>query len=243
MDEAPRCVAATYLREEFGIIGRTGEGQGVEKILEHRIRDLGPLEPKRTAVLAIHFQNDVISPDGMFGQTFAPAAAAAGIVPRTAALLEAARRTGVHVVYVNVVYWPGYVGHIRNSALFQTVANLGGFMRGTKGVEIVKELTPHKGDIVQEHSRISAFFGNDVTTILTGLGIDTLIVTGVATNVAIDHTVRDAIQLGYRTILVEDCCCTADASYHEASLKTLRVLATAVLTAKDVIDVLDSATR
>lgn len=207
----------------------------MEPILASRIRELGLIEPRRTAVLAVHWQVDVISPEGVFGKVFAPAVAASGIVPRTKSLLAAARRAGARVVYVNVLYFPGYAGHIRNNALFNAVVDQGGFIRGTPGVEVVPELRPESGDITVEHSRISAFFGNDLTTMLIGHGIETVIVTGVATNVAIDHTVRDAVQLGYRTILAEDCCCSSSPDYHEAALKTLRVLATGIAQADELI--------
>ena len=223
----------------------------MEPILASRIRELGLIEPRRTAVLAVHWQVDVISPHGVFGRVFAPAVEASGIVPRTKSLLAAARRAGALVVYVNVLYFPGYVGHIRNNALFNAVvdatsglaadrpATTGGFIRGTPGVEVVPELKPEPGDITVEHSRISAFFGNDLTTMLIGHGIETVIVTGVATNVAIDLTVRDAVQLGYRTILAEDCCCSSSPDYHEAALKTLRVLATGIAKADELIAAFD----
>ena len=82
---------------------------------------------------------------------------------------------------------------------------------------------------------MSVFHGSDLQSILIGHGIDTVAVTGVATNVAVDHSVRDAAQLGYRTLLIEDCCCSSDPSYHEASLKSLRVIATNILTSETFV--------
>ncbi len=215
----------------------------MEPILASRIRELGLVEPRRTAVLAIHWQVDVIAREGVFGKVFANAVEATGIVPRTRDLLAAARRAGALVVYVNVLYWPGYVGHIRNNALFNAVVDQKGFIRGTRGVEVVDELKPAPGDVIVEHSRISAFFGNDLQTILTGHGIETVIATGVATNVAIDHTIRDAVQLGYKTLLAEDCCCSSSPDYHEAALKTLRVLATGIAKSAELIQALDAASK
>jgi nicotinamidase-related amidase len=81
---------------------------------------------------------------------------------------------------------------------------------------------------VIEHTRISSFFGTDLDTILRSLQMRTLIVTGIATNVAVDHTIRDAVQFGYDAILLQDCCYSSVAEYHEAALKTLQVLATQV---------------
>jgi biuret amidohydrolase len=210
----------------------------MEGLIENRISDLGQLIAARTAVLAVHWQVDVVAPEGVFGRTFAPTVTAAGVVPRTRMLLDAARVAGAIVVYVNVQYWPGYVGLVRNNALFNSVVEKKGFIRGTPGVAVIDELSPKPGDVIVEHSRISAFHGSDLLNVLVGHGIETVVVTGVATNVAIDHTVRDAVQYGFRTILVEDCCCSSDPAHHEAALLTLRVLSTGVLMSTEVAGML-----
>lgn len=201
----------------------------MEGLIENRIRDLGGIVARRTAILAVHWQVDVVASEGVFGRTFAPTVTASGVIPRTARLLEAARAAGAMVVYVNVQYWPGYVGLVRNNALFNSVVEKKGFIRGTPGVEVISELAPKPTDVVVTHSRISSFHGSDLLNTLVGHGIETVAVTGVATNVAIDHTVRDAVQFGFRTIVIEDCCCSSDPAHHEAALMTLRVLSTGVL--------------
>lgn len=205
----------------------------MEGLIENRIRDLGQMVPARTAVLAVHWQVDVIAPEGVFGRTFAPTVNASGVVPRTAKLLAAARAAGAMVAYVNVMYHPNYVGLVRNNALFNSVVEKKGFIRGTPGVAVVPELAPQPGDVIVEHSRISSFHGSDLLNTLVGHGIETVAVTGVATNVAIDHTIRDAVQYGFRTVLIEDCCCSSDPAHHEAALMSLRVLSTGVLKADD----------
>jgi nicotinamidase-related amidase len=209
-------------------------------LIENRIRDLSGVDARRTAVLAIHWQVDVVAPEGVFGKTFAPTVEASGVIPRTAKVLDAARAAGAMVVYVNVKYWPDYVGHVRNNALFNSVVEKKGFIRGTPGVDVIPRLKPHAGDAIVEHSRISSFHGTDLLDMLIGHGIETVAVTGVATNVAVDHTVRDAVQYGFRTILLEDCCCSSDPSHHEAALLTLRVLSTGIMTSDAFIGLLSN---
>jgi nicotinamidase-related amidase len=198
-------------------------------LIENTIRDLNALDARRTAVLAIHWQVDVVAPEGVFGKTFARSVEASGVIPRTAKVLEAARAARAMVIYVNVQYWPDYVGLTRNNALFNSAIETKGFIRGTRGVEVIPQLKPQPGDAVVEHSRISSFHGTDLLNMLIGHGIDTVAVTGVATNVAVDHTIRDAVQYGFRTILLDDCCCSSDPSHHEAALMTLRVLSTGIM--------------
>lgn len=207
-------------------------------LIEHRLEGLAKLDRKHTAVLAVHWQVDAIKPEGILGPTFAAMVDATGVVGRTGRVIAAARRAGMPVIYVNVCYWPGHTDLVRNNALFNAVAGMNGFVRGTKGVEVVPELAPQPGDYIVEHSRISSFYGTDLVSILTARGISTLIVTGIATNVAVDHTVRDAVQIGYNVILPEDCCCSSSPAYHEAALLTLRVLATEVTDTETLLSVI-----
>lgn len=204
-------------------------------LLEHRVTGLARLNPKRTAVLAVHWQIDAVKPEGILGPVFGEMVAQTGVIGRTVEVLAAARAAGMSVIYVNVCYWPGHVDLIRNNALFNAVAEKGGFVRGSKGSMIIPEMTPVPGDFIIEHSRISCFHGTDLATLLTSRDIETVVVTGIATNVAVDHTVRDAAQLGYNVILLEDCCCSSSPAHHDAALMTLRVLATEVTQADKFI--------
>lgn len=206
------------------------------RLLSDHTQALVRLDPARTAVLAIHWQNDVLDPAGAFGPAFAGTAAAAGLVPRARRLFDAVRRAGSQLIYLNVAYQPGHPEAIQNSALFRTARERQAFVRGTRGAQVVDALAPQPGDVVLEHGRISGFYGTELDLHLRARGIDTLVVTGMATNVAVDHTVRDAVQLGYRTVLLEDCCSSADAAHHEAALMTLRVLASHVVTCDDFLE-------
>lgn len=208
----------------------------MDRLIKSRVADLGDVNPKRTAILGVHWQDDVVGiHGGDLGDVFAEYVKKTNIVPRTVDLFNKAREAGSLIVFINVAFWPGHQGVIRNNGLFNAVTQRKtSFIRGSKGVEVLPEFGLSKTDYVIEHSRISAFHGSDLLSILIGNGIETVAVTGVATNVAVDHTTRDAAQYGYKTILVEDCCCSSDPSYHEASLKSLQVLATHIVKADEL---------
>jgi nicotinamidase-related amidase len=195
--------------------------------LDHRLSGLERMDPDNTAILAIHWQVDVIEPQGAMG-IFHEAVKRLGVVENTAAVIAAGRKVGMPIVYVNVCYQPGYPELVRNNGLFNTVPKMGCLVRGTPGAMVVARLAPQPGDYVIEHTRISSFYGTELDVILRSLQIRTVICTGIATNVAVDHTIRDAVQYGYDAILLEDCCHSSTAEYHEAGLKTLQVLATQV---------------
>lgn len=192
--------------------------------------DLGP----DCAVLAIHWQNDVVSPAGALGSTFSASAAERGIVARTAALFDTARAKGASVIYVNVEHDLGYPALVCNNAVFNTVAKSNLFLRGTRGAAIIGALAPQPGEPVLSHTRISCFYGTNLLEILIGRNIRRLLLTGVATNVAVDHTARDAAEMGFEVYLVEDCCGTADARFHDMALETLKILCTAIVTSDQI---------
>jgi nicotinamidase-related amidase len=195
--------------------------------LDHRLSGIERMKLDQTAILAIHWQVDVVEPEGAMG-IFHEAVKRLGIVEKTAAVIAAGRKHGMPIVYINVAYQPGYPELVRNNGLFNTVPKMGCLVRGTPGAQVIPRLAPQPGDYVLEHTRISSFFGTDLDTILRSLQMRTLICTGIATNVAVDHTIRDAVQHGYDAILLQDCCYSSVAEYHEAALKTLQVLATQV---------------
>lgn len=200
----------------------------MELLLQNSI-GAGKLLADRTAILGIHWQIDAVKADGAFGPVFANTVAERGVIANTVRVFDTARRHGIPIIYVNVCFWPGLKDLVLNNALFNTVSRTNGFIRGTRGVEIIEELAPRPGDYVFEHSRISAFYGTDLVSTLTGLKIETLVFTGVATNVAVDHSIRDAAQLGYSTVVLSNCCCSSSQAYDDASLMTLKVLATQII--------------
>jgi nicotinamidase-related amidase len=204
----------------------------MQQLIDNAFPELPAFDPRRSALIAIHWQNDVVG-EGAFGSIFAERVASLGIVPRVAASIEAARKIGMTIIFVNVAHTPGHKELVPNNALFRTALARGGFVRGTRGVQVIDALKPAPGDFVIEHSRISAFYGTDLDIILRSQRIDTVFLSGVATNVAVDHTARDAAQQGYNTALLEDCCCSSDQKMHDASLLTLRVMCTAVISAAE----------
>ncbi|MFD0692415.1 cysteine hydrolase family protein [Actinomadura fibrosa] len=182
------------------------------------------LDPATTALINVHWQRDIVTPSGAFGPFFAAEVEARGAVERAASATRTARRHEALVVYARAAFRPGYTDLIQNCALYEQVAAVKCLQDGTPGAEIIPELSPAPDDPVVTHARISAFHGTELDLILRARGITTVLVTGVATNVTVEGTARDAVGLGYRTVLLADACAAADAGAHEATLATFQLL-------------------
>jgi nicotinamidase-related amidase len=212
-------------------------------IIENRLKTSAALSPANTAILAIHWQNDIVLPTGAFGSIFADAVRETGVLSRAAHAVAEARRLGAQVFHVWAAYHPNFQGHIANNALFRTVQQRQAFVRGTPGWQACAEMTPHADDIIVEHTRISAFYGSDLSAQLRAVGVVNLAVTGVATNVAVDLTVRDAVQDGFNTYLLEDCCCSSTAAFHDAAMMTMAALSSHVMKHDQFLELLGAGAR
>jgi nicotinamidase-related amidase len=95
-------------------------------------------------------------------------------------------------------------------------------LRGTKGAEVLDELQPQPTDIILPKRRFSAFFKTDLDQTLRVLGVDTIVVTGVTTEVCVLMTVMDGLSHDFSAILLEDCCASRSKEFHQACLRLYR---------------------
>jgi len=161
----------------------------------------------KTAVLVIDMINDFVT--GVFKNE-----RATKIIPNIKRLLEFSRKQGVPIIYATDAHLPNV----------DTEFEVWGphAVKGSWGAKIIDELKPEKGDFRVLKRMYSAFQGTDLDTLLRELKIDTLILTGVVTDICIQHTAADAFFKGYRIIVPQDCVEAVDAPTQDAAIKFLR---------------------
>ena len=152
-----------------------------------------------------------------------------------AQLLGAARAGGVAVVHTRV----RYAADLADGGLFvQKVPGLAVLRAGAGDLgEFVPELTPAPGEVVVVKQYASAFFGTSLAATLTAQGVDTVVIGGVSTSGCVRASATDAMQHGFRPIVVGDACGDRTAAIHDANL--------ADLSAKyaDLVDLADACRR
>ena len=160
-------------------------------------------------------------------------------VDRIAELLAAARRAGAEVVHTRFV-------------LARDRSNAGNFTRkidlqdsetvmlaGSRGAEIVPDLTPEPGELVIDKARASAFFGTVLLAHLKARGVDTTIVVGGSTSNCIRATVVDACSHDFRTIVPAEAVFDRLPQSHQVGLFDMNRLFADVLPAAEVVAWLD----
>jgi nicotinamidase-related amidase len=95
---------------------------------------------------------------------------------------------------------------------------------GSKEREIPKMIQPKHTDIVLEKSTASIFIGTNFEHMMRNQNINTLIFTGIATEMGIESSARDASNRGFYPVVVSDCVSSFDRDAHERSLKTMTKL-------------------
>lgn len=107
---------------------------------------------------------------------------------------------------------------------------------GHHGWEIIKELTPQKNDIVIKKSTSSFFVGTMLEPVLRAKGIETMILTGVATEHGLDTTARHATCLGFIPVIPEDAVYSRHEDLHKSSIETLkRAFFVEITTADEIV--------
>lgn len=174
------------------------------------------LDPATTAVIVIDMQNAYASPGGYVDLAGFDISGAAGVIGRIGQVLDTARSAGMQVVFLQNGWdadyveagTPGSPNWHKSNALktMRSRPELKGQLlaRGGWDYELVDALAPQPGDIRVHKTRYSAFFNSQLDSVLRARGIRTLVFVGIASNVCVESTLRDAFHLEYFSVMIDD---------------------------------------
>jgi len=97
-------------------------------------------------------------------------------------------------------------------------------MPGSQESMIPGTIEPKQGDMVLEKSFASIFLGTNFEFMLRNRGISTIIFTGIATEMGVESSARDASNRGFYPVVVSDCVSSMDRGAHERSLTNMHRL-------------------
>ena len=137
------------------------------------------------------------------------------VVPTIRRLLAFFRARGLRLVYLTVgSELPDYSDLLPHMRAF---AESAGNTRGNHEHEILDALAPRPGDAVLNKTTMSAFHSSGFERLVRAWGVAQLVFTGISTNSCVEGTARDAVDRGFRGLLVEDGCGAASQSLHDAT--------------------------
>jgi nicotinamidase-related amidase len=162
--------------------------------------------PAKSVLLLMDFQNLIV---GMVG------AEGAALLERASQAREAARKAGMAVMHVRVAFNdPDYAAIPPTNKAFSGLAKSRMITDGTEPAAIHPALAPAPGEEVFTKKRVGALSTTNLGARLKARGIDTLILTGIATSGVVLSTLRDAADQDYRLVVISDCCADPDPEVH-----------------------------
>jgi ureidoacrylate peracid hydrolase len=190
------------------------------------------LSPDWAALLVVDVQNDFCHKDGLFGKLGLDMSGVQAAARRIAALLPAARRAGVPVIFVTMEHEP-----LTNSSAWvhrYPVPRADACVAGTWGAALY-EVTPAPGEPVVAKHRYSPFVGSNIEYMLRARQRMSLLVTGVATNICVESVLRDGFMRDYHVVLVEDCAGAYSERAHQSTVENTRAFLGRVLQSETLL--------
>ena len=177
-----------------------------------------------TTLLINDMQNAFCSKGGYLDRVGFDISAAGPAIAGVASVLASARQAGVHVIHTENGFAPdlhdipaGSPWHVKSPALRymrahpETVGTI--LTEGTWDFAIIDALKPLPGEIVMRKTRPSCFAGTNLEILLRSWGTRTLIVVGIACNVGVEWTLREAMSREYYGVMIEDATMPAGPAY------------------------------
>ncbi|MBV8084199.1 MAG: cysteine hydrolase [Chloroflexi bacterium] len=196
-------------------------------------------DPKKAALLIVDMQNDFCHSEGALAKRGSNVAMIQQMAPRLRELLRQSREAGLRVIHIRTHHSPWTNSkpwtHRKNGDSRRCFPGSWGadWYEGFEPV-LGEEWTPDSHEYVVTKHRYSGFLDTDLDLILRSHGIESLIMTGEATNVCVESTARDGYMNDYFIVFVDDCTATGSEEEHQATLTNMRKHFGLVVQADDV---------
>ena len=199
--------------------------------------------PGRAALLVIDVQNDFAADDGFFGRIGADVRSIRStVIPPLVRVIEHARAAGVLVIFVQAIYDDEYLSAPMRERNRRRMVEVPRCVPGSWGADF-HVVRPAPGEPVVIKHRYSAMLNTELDALLKRRRIESLLLTGIATDTCVESTGRDAYFMDYYVTLVADCCGAFNISDHRGALGRFDRDYGAIVNSNDLIDVWQLATK
>jgi nicotinamidase-related amidase len=170
------------------------------------------LDPRSTALVIIDLQGGIVS------RETAPRSPAQ-VIENTVRIGRACAKAGGLIVPVRVTFSPSGGDRLRQAVDVPLAVPPGALPAWW--ADLAPEIAALGAEVVITKRQWSAFYGTELDLQLRRRGITTILLAGIATNIGVESTARDAWQHGYAVVLVEDACASMDAAMHQFAIEKI----------------------
>jgi nicotinamidase-related amidase len=201
------------------------------------------LEPGKRAALVVNEVQNAITNPSYIDTPLAGQVAQRGIVARINTLAAGFRQAGAPVIFCTIAARTAdFAGFRVNCALAAGIRRKGHLVAGTANAAVHDDLVVEPSDIVNHRAHgMAPFTGTTLDATLRGYGIDTVVLSGVSTNIALPGAATEAVALGYSVVLAEDCAAGATPETHQMQITMHLPLLATITDAESVIASLRAA--
>jgi nicotinamidase-related amidase len=165
------------------------------------------MEPKKTALILIGYQNDYFAQDGILRGVVQEADRVDHTLAHTLDLIRKLSPTPVSIVSTPIILNPDYRALASPVGILHAIKESGAFRAGSKGAENIPELAAFGDRITYVSGKVgfNAFANTRLDTVLQEAGVTDLLVAGMVTALCVDSTGRAGYERGYRVSILSDC--------------------------------------
>jgi nicotinamidase-related amidase len=199
--------------------------------------DLGRLaEPRHTALLVMEMQRGVVGDLAKFPE-LVKTCDERGVVGNAARALAAARKAGIRVVQCTAAFRADRAGsHTGNAPFIKgLLRDPGHMLEGTGAIEVLPELADPSDLEARRYHGFSPFTGTSLDMTLRSLDVRTVVAVGVSLNLGVPGLCLEAVNLGYRVVVLTDAVAGMPAEYGDAVMANTISLLAARVTTDDLI--------
>lgn len=199
------------------------------------------VDPRHAAVLLVDVQNDFCAEGGAMHREGRDIGLVQQMIPRLERLVAAARAAGTACIWIRNVYNTGPNHYLSEAWLEQARRRRNGAYVDYPVCEPdawngdYYRIRPLPDEAVVTKHRYGAFEGTDLDLVLRSRGIRTVIMTGVATNVCVETTARQAFLRDYYVVFTSDCTASFSQAQHDAALFNIDQFFGQVVSADEVM--------
>lgn len=151
------------------------------------------------------------------------------IVENTNKLIAYCRACNIPIYHIRVAFDKNYTGLPKHSNLFKQAKEKGLFKIGKKDVEFIDEIDVQPSDVIINKTAVSPFHSEGLLESLQSSKVEKLIFSGVATDNAINLGVREAHDMSFYTVIVEDACGASSEDFHQMAIGLLKKIANEII--------------
>jgi ureidoacrylate peracid hydrolase len=196
---------------------RRADAESARALTQKNFRE-ATMDPEKTALVLIEYQNDFTSEGGTLHQAVKPVMDSTNMLANTVETVAKARKLGATIVYAPITFTDDY--HELSPTpygILKGVVDSKSFRKGSWGSEMVDVLKPRPEDIVVEGKRgLCGFASTNLDFVLRSRGITNIALGGFLTNCCVESTMRTGYEKGYNVVTLTDC--TATVSEEEQRL-------------------------